>query len=74
MTTSNTISKGQFILNLFAEKKQVDAVELDNTLIQAGYGAYDTRHLSRLGVKWTGERGFIDLGNGYEMQPKIYTI
>lgn len=48
------MTKSQFIQNLVAERGTINALELAQECIWAGYGAPAKRHLTRIGVKKVG--------------------
>lgn len=48
------MKKSQFIQNLIAERGIINAIELAQECIWAGYGAPAKRHLTRIGVKKVG--------------------
>lgn len=68
MTTTKRTTKTKFIYNLLREEKVLTAIQLDEKLVHAGYGAYDRRHLTRIGVECVGT---TDLGWA---KPKLYTL
>ena len=50
----STMTKSTFIQNLIAERGTINAIELAQECIWAGYGAPAKRHLTRIGVKKVG--------------------
>ena len=53
-TKTNAMTKSTFIQNLIAERVTINAIELAQECIWAGYGVPAKRHLTRIGVKKVG--------------------